>query len=335
MRRSRPAVAFRVRWRGCSAPTACAVAGTELTADLAQGLGRPRWSCSAATARVGPRSWSAATRGRPGSGSRTRSSRGSGTAGGDALIAGVEPTPASRSSPRPGRPAGVVISASHNPAADNGIKFFDRDGTEAAPTSSRTRSRPCWPGRTGPPTPGRRCRSARARAVPRASRRRRRGPRSDGLRVVVDCANGAASDLAPEVLRRLGATCTRSTPNPTAGTSTTDAAPCTRGRGRGGRAPGRRRRRGARRRRRPRAVRRRPGSVIDGDQVLAACAVAMHDAGDLPRRHGRRDGDGEPRLPPRDGRGGIHVVATRVGDRYVVEEMRGSAPCSAGSSPVT
>ncbi len=50
-------------------------------------------------------------------------------AGGDVLLAGVEPTPAiAFMTVDLGASSGVVISASHNPAEDNGIKFFSRDG---------------------------------------------------------------------------------------------------------------------------------------------------------------------------------------------------------------
>src|SRR5512133_1424388 len=105
------------------------VAGTELTADLAAGLGR------AAVTVLGRHSG-----GRPvlvvG-----RDPRASGVwleealtgairaAGGDVILAGVQPTPAiAYITVDLGASAGVVISASHNPAEDNGIKFFSRAG---------------------------------------------------------------------------------------------------------------------------------------------------------------------------------------------------------------
>ena len=105
------------------------VAGTELTAELAAGLGR-----AAVT-----------VLGRHGAGETVvvvgRDPRASGVwleealtggiraAGGDVILAGVEPTPAiAYMTVDLGASAGVVISASHNPAEDNGIKFFSREG---------------------------------------------------------------------------------------------------------------------------------------------------------------------------------------------------------------
>ena len=99
----------------------------------------------------------------------------------------------------------MVISASHNPPEYNGIKFFDAGGTklpdevedeieaalgELGETSVR-------PGDARPIGDGRERYLAHLIDASEA--------RLDGMRVVVDCANGAASELAPELLRRLGA----------------------------------------------------------------------------------------------------------------------------------
>src|SRR5215207_7883904 len=126
--------------------------------------------------------------------------------GGDTYIAGVEPTPAvAFLVGELGTSSGVVISASHNPPEYNGIKLFDATGAklpddvedeiEAAMTDLP--SPPGRPGETQAVGDGRERYLSHLAAASDA--------RLDGLRVVVDCANGAASDLAPVLLRRLGA----------------------------------------------------------------------------------------------------------------------------------
>ena len=135
------------------------VAGEFLTAELAFALGRAR--------RRGVRrrrrrrcSW-CATRGCRARCSRRRCAPAIAAAGGQALLAGVLPTPAASILVRRyGFDMGVVISASHNPFHDNGIKFFD------APRAQAVR-------RGGGGDRGARARGRRARA--RRGRRRRAG----------------------------------------------------------------------------------------------------------------------------------------------------------------
>jgi phosphoglucosamine mutase len=104
---------------------------------------------------------------------------------------------------------GVMISASHNPATDNGIKFFGPDGfklsdeAEAAITKLlETGVPPAAPENIGR---ARRLDDAHGRYVEYAKTTFPSGLRLDGLRVVVDCANGAAYRTAPTVLWELGA----------------------------------------------------------------------------------------------------------------------------------
>ena len=131
--------------------------------------------------------------------------------GAEAVVAGVLPTPAVAYLTRHyGADAGVVISASHNPMEDNGIKFFDHKGYKLPDEMEERVEKIILEGSEALPTPvgievGRR---VRARDVTRdyidflASTVN--GKRLDGLKVVVDCANGAAFEVAPKVLTKLG-----------------------------------------------------------------------------------------------------------------------------------
>jgi phosphoglucosamine mutase len=151
--------------------------------------------------------------------------RGIEAAGARAERGGVLTTPAVACVTRSlGYDAGVVVSASHNPYRDNGIKIFSRRGfklpdsleadlealvlgerTAAAVTPAAVAA-PAAAATAGPDSP--------APATPQALRScyldwlRAAVPRAtsfDGFRVVLDCAHGAASDLAPTLFRDLGA----------------------------------------------------------------------------------------------------------------------------------
>ena len=126
------------------------------------------------------------------------------------LLLGPVPTPAVGYLTRSMRAdVGIMISASHNPAADNGIKFFGPDGfklsdeaeaeIEAIVAGEITPAQPQNIGRA------RRIDDGRGRYVEYAKTTFPAGQRLDGLKVVVDCANGAAYRAAPEVLWELGA----------------------------------------------------------------------------------------------------------------------------------
>ena len=126
------------------------------------------------------------------------------------LLMGPVPTPAVGLLTRSMRAdLGVMISASHNPAADNGIKFFGPDGfklsdkaeleLEALIDNGVTPAQAQNIGRA------KRIEAARFRYGERVKSSLPRHMRFDGLKIVVDCANGAAYRTAPETLWELGA----------------------------------------------------------------------------------------------------------------------------------
>ena len=246
------------------------------------------------------------------------------SAGGDVHLVGVRPTPAVAfvtTSLKAG--AGVVISASHNPPEDNGIKIFGPYGFKLsdeiedeieANLGSETRS-------VGPPggvldlPPSAPDYADHVAGTALA--------RLDGMRVIVDCANGAASDVAPDVLRRLGAdvypifaapngsninvACGALHPEVVAGA--VEVAGADAGVAYDGDAD--------------RALfSDADANVVDGDQVLAACAVEMNKEGKLDgglvvstvmANYGFRLAMEEA---------GIRVILAPVGDRYVLEQMQ-------------
>ncbi len=299
------------------------IAGTELTADLARGLGRAAVQVLGDD-HAGPPAFVV--------GRDPRSSgvwleealvEGVTEAGGHVLLAGIEPTPAvAFLAVDMGASAGIVISASHNPAEHNGIKFFAGDGfklpdeqEDAIEAALHGDGRSAEPGNVS--QIGEEGRTRYLAHLENAAE-----ARLDGVVVVVDCANGAASQVAPELYRRLGATvhAIHADPdgeniNDRCGTQHPEvvAAEVVRlgadaGVSHDGDAD--------------RALfASADGEVIDGDQALAAFALALHGEGRLPRDtvvttvmanfgfiRAMRDA-------------GVRVVTTTVGDRYVVEEM--------------
>ena len=133
------------------------------------------------------------------------------TMGMDVVLVGPLPTPAIAMLTRSLRAdLGVVISASHNPFDDNGIKLFGRDGYKLSDeVESRIEdcleagpSRRAAPGELGR---AKRLDDAGGRYIEFVKQSFPRGLRLDGLRVVVDCAHGAAYKVAPTVFWELGA----------------------------------------------------------------------------------------------------------------------------------
>ena len=183
------------------------LAGEKLTAQIAMGLGR------AATEQAG------------GAGTRVlviRDTRESGemlesalaagiaAAGGEALLGGVLPTPAAPLLiAQYGFDLGVVVSASHNPYQDNGIKFFGGDGlklTDAAEEQIEERLGAA----VSPILEIGRVRELHGTQEDylRALGTRFAGLDLTGLDLLLDCAHGATYRVGPEIFRRLGASVT-------------------------------------------------------------------------------------------------------------------------------
>ncbi len=105
---------------------------------------------------------------------------------------------------------GIMISASHNPHHDNGIKFFGPDGyklsDEAQSTIEELIAGDIDPAQAGNIGRAKRIDDGRFRYAERVKSTFPSGMRLDGLKVVLDCANGAAYKVAPEVLWEMGAT---------------------------------------------------------------------------------------------------------------------------------
>jgi phosphoglucosamine mutase len=130
----------------------------------------------------------------------------------DVFLLGPMPTPAVAMLTRSLRAdLGVMLSASHNPSQDNGIKLFDPDGYKLSDEMERqiealiesdTKSLLADADRIGRAT---RVESAQERYIEFAKRTLPKNLRLDGLRIVIDCANGAAYKVAPEALWELGA----------------------------------------------------------------------------------------------------------------------------------
>ncbi|WP_210397055.1 phosphoglucosamine mutase [Motiliproteus sediminis] len=131
-------------------------------------------------------------------------------AGVDSLMLGPMPTPAIAYLTRTFRAdAGIVISASHNPFEDNGIKFFSANGTklpdeieaaiEAQMDLAMTTEAPASLGKA------RRIEDAAGRYIEFCKGTVSRDMSLKGLRIVVDCAHGATYHIAPKVLSELGA----------------------------------------------------------------------------------------------------------------------------------
>ncbi|MGO9711033.1 MAG: phosphoglucosamine mutase [Polyangiaceae bacterium] len=251
--------------------------------------------------------------------------------GGKVLLCGPIPTPAVANLTISMRAdAGIVISASHNPYQDNGIKIFGADGfklpDEQEAEMERLMANDTLMGMrpTGPGI-GRaeKLEDSRGRYVVFAKTTFPRELSMEGLRIVVDAAHGAAYRTAPLVFQELGANVTCLGVKPNGVNINKDC---------GALHPDNVR---------AEVVRRRAqvgialdgdadrviivdekGQVVDGDAVMALCAKEMLRRGQLKKKTVVATVMSNLGLEHALARDGAKLVRTAVGDRYVVEEMR-------------
>ena len=248
------------------------------------------------------------------------------SAGVDVYDVGVLPTPAvAYLTGDTGADFGVMLSASHNPMPDNGIKFFAKGGHKLPDevedrietTMGERWARPIGPevGRVvSMPDGHTRYISHLLRVLPN---------RLDGLRVVIDGAHGAASQVSPEVFRLAGAEVVEIGTAPDGlnindgfGSTHLDplkAAVVARGAALGIAHDG-----DADRCLAVDAT----GTEVDGDQIMGILAVALKERGRLAHDTLVATVMSNLGLLQAMEREGIHVRQTAVGDRYVLEEMR-------------
>ena len=251
------------------------------------------------------------------------------SAGGDVLAAGVVPTPAVAFLTRHfGAAAGAVISASHNAMPDNGIKFFGPEGFKLPDAVEDHIEAALGTDANGAPRPTGAgvgiLRPAADDAVEAYLAHLLEGiPDLDGLEVVVDCANGAAAEIAPEAYRRAGAKVTAVAADPdghniNAGVGSTHPEHVQAALARTGARVGLAHDGDADR---LLAVDEH-GTLVDGDVILAICALDARDRGELPTNTVVTTVMTNLGFRQAMDHHGIAVTQTAVGDRYVLEAMR-------------
>jgi phosphoglucosamine mutase len=251
--------------------------------------------------------------------------------GADVIMLGPLPTPGiAFLTPSMRADAGIVISASHNPFQDNGLKVFGRDGFKLADDIEAKLERlmeqdpnslPLANGRDV----GRaqRVEDAAGRYVTHLKTLLRSEYDLEGVKIVVDCANGAAYKVAPTLFRELGAEVVTIGVSPN-GTNINDGVGSLH----------------------PEVVAQRvveeeadigialdgdadrvilvdeKGAIIDGDAVLGMCAVEMREQGTLRNNTVVATVMSNMGLDRMLANEGISLERTKVGDRYVVERMK-------------
>jgi phosphoglucosamine mutase len=295
--------------------------GEVLTAELALALGR---AATQALASDTPRVLVIRDTRESGPMLESALAAGIASAGGDVMLGGILPTPAA---PlligRYGFDLAAVISASHNPYADNGIKFFGPDGLKLSDDTEleieRLLDDAFVPGKVG--------HVRHMHGTPedylRALHTRFHDLDLNGLDVLLDCANGATFKVAPEIFRRLGAHVTVLADEPDGrnindGCGSTHVEQLGSAVAGGGHAIGFAFDGDGDRMLAVDGA----GAVVDGDELIALAALHLRAAGKL-------RGDGVVVTVMTNygfhaamQEAGIEVATTQVGDRYVLEELR-------------
>lgn len=253
------------------------------------------------------------------------------SAGLDVIKLGVLPTPAVAFLTRElGASAGVVISASHNPVEDNGIKFFAGDGYKLPDKVEEEIESLVLGGLQNVLRPVG-VEVGRIKPTPFAAERYIKFAKEtsstsfDGLKIVVDCANGAAFEVAPRILSELGAEVIPifndpdgtninvgcGSTNPEVLQSQVLARGADLGLAFDGDAD------------RLIAVDE-DGNLVDGDRIMLTCARYLKEKGRLAKNTVVVTVMSNLGLHEALKREGINVIQTNVGDRYVLEELKKS-----------
>jgi phosphoglucosamine mutase len=254
----------------------------------------------------------------------------------DAVIAGVIPTPGvAYLTSATNAAAGVVISASHNPVRDNGIKFFGPDGYKLDDSIELSIEQQIddfdsFPRPQGADVGKVMLRHDLAWQYAGQVKQSARIPLA-GMKLIIDCANGAASEIAPKLFEELGArvTCINSSPN-----GININADC------GSLHPDRM----------GESVRKlgadaglafdgdadrvimsdELGNVIDGDHIMAIYGLYQAKANDLPGNVVVGTIMSNIGLEIALNDNNVKLIRASVGDRYVAEEMRSSGAVIGG-----
>ena len=251
--------------------------------------------------------------------------------GAEAWLVGPMPTPAIAFLTRDLRAeAGVVISASHNPFYDNGIKIFGADGFKLsdeleARIEALMEGEELEQGKALGEAIGKayRVEDARVRYMVHLKKALPESLELEGLKVVVDCAHGATYRIAPELLEELGAKVIRMGCAPDGLNINRDCGALY-----------------------PEALQRKvlsegadlglafdgdgdrlvvvdeKGRVVDGDQIMALCALFLKEEGGLRKNTVVSTVMSNLGFERFLSGHGIRLIRTPVGDRYVVEKMR-------------
>lgn len=248
----------------------------------------------------------------------------------DVILVGPMPTPGIAFVARSLRvDAGIVISASHNPYDDNGIKFFSSDGFKLPDSVEREIEEMVFSDELKKIRPegdgigkAHRVDDASGRYIEYVKASFPKGRTLEGMKVVVDCANGATYKITPHVLSELGAHVIAIHDRPDGLNINADCGSTY-----------------------PDVIQKaviehkadigishdgdgdrvilcdEKGEIVDGDKILAICALDMKKEGTLKKNLVVATVMSNLGFELYLKRSGIDLIRTQVGDRYVVEEM--------------